>query len=114
MPKFAPYKSMHDVSHLVTGESQMKNDGRYNALSNLDNDSDASTDVGDWEVEEERPRGARRSHIWTRVKWHRWLFDTGLLLVIVGLLVEKRWMHNHSHQYEFAGDITGFAPKCRC
>ncbi|RAR05089.1 hypothetical protein DDE82_004107 [Stemphylium lycopersici] len=37
--------------------------------------------------------------------------DSTLLLVIVGLLGERRWRsHVKSHQYELAGDITGFAP----
>jgi hypothetical protein len=47
------------------------------------------------------------------------MVDTTLLLIIIGLLAEKKWHHhtkkqqeNHhkSHQYELAGDITGFAP----
>jgi hypothetical protein len=114
MPAFAPYKSMHDVSHIEIGESRIKNDQRYNALRNLDNESDASTEVGDWDAEDlERSRQTKRISVWNRVKRYRWLLDTGLLLVIVGLLVEKRLAHNHKHHYEFAGDITGFAPKCR-
>jgi hypothetical protein len=44
---------------------------------------------------------------------YRWLLDTSLLLVIIGLLVERMWRQDHGHRYEFAGDITGFALRCR-
>ncbi|KAJ4403453.1 hypothetical protein N0V91_006505 [Didymella pomorum] len=112
MPAFAPYKSMHDFSQVGISESKMKTDQRYNALRNLDNESDSSTEVGDWDAEdlEQRQQTKRRS-IWNRAKRFRWLLDTGLLLVIVGLLVEKRLAHNQKRRHEFAGDITGFAPK---
>ncbi|KAF2633568.1 hypothetical protein BU25DRAFT_427067 [Macroventuria anomochaeta] len=90
----------------------MKNDQRYNALRNLDDQSDSSTEVGDWEAEgNTEPRQTKMRALWSRLKRSRWLLDTALLLVIVGLLVEKRWKHNQGHQYEFAGDITGFAPE---
>jgi hypothetical protein len=105
---------MHDFSQVGISESKMKTDQRYNALRNLDNESDSSTEVGDWDAEdlEQRQQTKRRS-IWNRAKRFRWLLDTGLLLVIVGLLVEKRLAHNQKRRHEFAGDITGFAPKCR-
>jgi hypothetical protein len=106
---------LHDVSQLETDEKKTKNSQKYNTLRNLDNESDTSTEVGDWDAEDvERSQRTRRSSIWTKLKRCRWLLDTGLLLVIVGLLAEKRWTHSHNHQYEFAGDITGFAPKCTC
>ena len=114
MPAFAPYKSMHDVSQIEIGETRMQNDQRYNALRNLDDQSDSSTEVGDWEAEgDEKSRQIRRRTFWGRLKRYRWLLDTSLLLVIVGLLAEKSWRHSHGHQYEFAGDITGFAPECK-
>jgi hypothetical protein len=37
--------------------------------------------------------------------------NTSLLLIIVALLVEPRWQRMR-HKYEFAGDLTGFAPQC--
>ncbi|KAH6616874.1 hypothetical protein C7974DRAFT_436777 [Boeremia exigua] len=90
----------------------MQNDQRYNALRNLDNHSDASTEVGDWDIEDSRnTRRAGTMAFWGRLRPYRWLLDTSLLLVIVGLLAEKRWRHGRGHQYEFTGDITGFAPK---
>ena len=114
MPAFAPYKSMHDVSHVEIGRTKMQDDQRYNALRNLDSQSDTSTEVGDWEAEGDmKLRLSKRRSFWRSLKQYRWLFDTTLLLIIVGLLAEKRWRRGHSHQHEFAGDITGFAPKCK-
>ena len=114
MPGFAPYKSMRDVSQVEIGETRMQGDQRYDALRNLDNQSDSSTEVGDWDTEsDEKSRRPRSRTFWETLKRYRWLLDTSLLLVVVGLLLEKRQRHSHGHQYEFAGDITGFALKCR-
>jgi hypothetical protein len=103
MSAFAPYKSMHDISQIgIRVETKMKDDQRYNALRNLDNQSDSSTEVGDWEAEVGiEPQRMRSQAIWQRLKRYRWM------------LIEKRWRHRQGHQYEFAGDITGFAPECR-
>lgn len=116
MPSIAPYKSMHDVSQIENGfESGLKNDQRYNALRNLDDISDSSTELGDWEMEGGlKPQGSGRRARWRHWGRYRWLLDTTLLLTIVGLLVEKRLTHHRGHPYEFAGDITGFAPTCMC
>lgn len=105
---------MHDISNVEIGETKMQDDQRYNVLRNLDGQSDTSTEVGDWEVEGDmKPRQSKIRTFWVKVKQYRWLFDTTLLLIIVGLLAEKRWRDGQSHQYEFAGDITGFAPRCK-
>jgi hypothetical protein len=105
---------MHDISNVEIGETKMRDDQRYNTLRNLDEQSDTSTEVGDWEAESDmKPRQSKRGTFWRGVKHYRWLLDTTLLLIIVGLLAEKRWRHGQSHQYEFAGDITGFAPRCK-
>lgn len=89
----------------------LKGDQRYDMLPNTDDHSDSSTEVGDWDTEDAIQPRRRRKTIWRRVKAYRWMLDTALLLVIVGLLGEKRWQHQaKSHQYELAGDITGFAP----
>lgn len=87
-----------------------KSDHRYDSLRNLDHHSDSSTEVGDWDIEQHIKQRRSRRRVWRKIKGYRWLLDTTLLLVIVGLLVEKRWTHHASHAYELAGDITGFAP----
>jgi hypothetical protein len=90
----------------------MKDQHRYNALRHVDKLSDASTEVEDWDTEGEvRLQRTRTSR--TTLKVCRWVLETGLLLTILGLLVERRWTHTKSHAYELAGDITGFAPTFR-
>jgi hypothetical protein len=112
MPAFAPFKSTHDVSQLELVETTaMKDDHRYNALRNIDARSESSnTEVEDWDTEGD-VKPSRGRLLWKKVKAWKWLLDTGLLLVIVGLLVERRWKHHSkSHAFPLAGDITGFAP----
>ncbi|KAF2865925.1 hypothetical protein BDV95DRAFT_242475 [Massariosphaeria phaeospora] len=113
MPAYAPHRSLYDVS-TSNIKAEMKTDQRYDALRNLDDDSRSSTEVEDWEPESEvRPRRKRKT-FWKKAKAYRWMVDTALLLVIVGLLAEKRlkkWSPHKSHRYELAGDITGFAPE---
>ncbi|KAH7078047.1 hypothetical protein BKA63DRAFT_564594 [Paraphoma chrysanthemicola] len=92
----------------------MKDEQQYNVLHDVDSqsDGDSNTEVEDWDTEGHM-KPARRKTIWRKLKASRWLVDTGLLLVIFGLLAEKRWKHSphsHSYEYELAGDVSGFAP----
>jgi hypothetical protein len=94
--------------------NETKRDQRYNALRKADDHSDSSTDVEYWDTEYAVPP-RRRKTVWKKIKGYRWMLDTTLLLIIIGLLAEKKWHHHtkkqqKSHQYELAGDITGFAP----
>lgn len=41
----------------------------------------------------------------------RWLIDTALLLVIIGLLVKDKWK-DVGNPWQIGGDITGVGPKC--
>ncbi|KAL7779765.1 hypothetical protein CFE70_009782 [Pyrenophora teres f. teres 0-1] len=110
---FGPYTSIHDDPKMTVDDAKdaLKRGQRYNTLPNTDDHSDSSTEVGDWDTEHAVQPRRRRKTIWRRAKGYRWMLDTALLLVIVGLLVEKRWLHQaKSHQYELAGDISGFAP----
>jgi len=114
MPVSLPFRSTHDVSQLELGEATtMKDDLRYNALRNSDARSESSnTEVEDWDTEEVDIKSSRRRTLWKKVKAWKWLLDTGLLLVIVGLLVEKRWRHSSKiPAFQLVGDITGFAPE---
>lgn len=88
----------------------MKDDQQYNAIRSVDDHSDSSTEVEDWNTQEDG-RSQRKHTLWARINAWRWLLDTSLLLIIVALLVERRWRsHVKSHAYELAGDVTGFAP----
>lgn len=113
MSSFAAHKSSHDVSIMAFAtDDSSKRDQRYDSLRNTDDHSDSSTEIGDWEVEEAVQRRRRKKTVRRKLKGYRWVLDTALLLVIVGLLVEKRWQtHAKSHQFELAGDLTGFAPR---
>jgi hypothetical protein len=93
----------------------MKDDLRYDALQNEENHSESSTEVEESDTERAvKPRRQkRRKTFWRKLKGHRWVIDTSLLLVIFGLLAEKRWRTHWSHRYEFTGDISGFAPTCK-
>jgi len=54
-------------------------------------------------------RKSRRQKIKSAVMSFRSILDTVLLLVILALVVDRRW--GASTRLEFAGDLTGFAPR---
>jgi hypothetical protein len=113
MSAIAPHKSSHGaaIMEFATNDSSKRHQ-QYDALRNVVDDCDSSTEVGDdWDVENAVQPRPRRQTVWMWVRRYRWMVDTTLLLVIVGLLAEKRWQgREKSHLYELAGDITGFAP----
>ncbi|KAF5848621.1 hypothetical protein GGP41_009746 [Bipolaris sorokiniana] len=113
MSAIAPYKPSHGVSTMefATNDTSKRHQP-YDALHNVIDGSDSSTEVGDeWDTENAAQPRRRRKTVWRRVRRYRWMIDTTLLLVIVGLLAEKRWQkYEKGHLYELAGDITGFAP----
>ncbi|TEA18565.1 Oxidase ustYa [Colletotrichum sidae] len=58
------------------------------------------------------PRSGRHKACAFFRSW-RWLLDTALLLVIVGLLIERRYsqLPTYDKRLETTGDLTGFAPQ---
>ncbi|ORY17852.1 hypothetical protein BCR34DRAFT_583415 [Clohesyomyces aquaticus] len=94
---------------------------KYDSLRTLeDHHSDSDTEVGDgdWEPEHQAPPRRRRKGVWATVKAYWWIVDTVLLVIILGLLVERIpasvWRkvgYKESHFLQFGADITGFAPK---
>lgn len=56
-------------------------------------------------------RGWTRRSIWPSATTMRWLLETVLLLVILGLLLDRRWRKPFS--LEAGGDVTGFAPRSK-
>jgi hypothetical protein len=60
-------------------------------------------------------RTGKAARTWAAVLNFRSILDTVLLLVVLGLLLERRWQksgtHDSSHPFEGTGDITGFAPR---
>ncbi|KAF2852749.1 hypothetical protein T440DRAFT_466332 [Plenodomus tracheiphilus IPT5] len=90
----------------------------YDSLPHTDSDShshsDSSTEIGDWDPERDGDvsvRPPRRKTTWRRISAHRWILDTTLLLVILGLLVEKRQpSYEKPTTFELLGDVTSFMP----
>lgn len=52
-----------------------------------------------------------KSRLWTTIKFTFWIINTALLLMIAALLLESR-EQKRFNSLEFAGDLTGFAPRC--
>lgn len=74
-----------------------------------DSGSDVTVTLGDEEAawkEGYEPHSRWRAAL-DKVRPLRWLFEAGLVAVIVLLLLCRREEHQH------AGDVTGFAPRCK-
>ncbi|KAK3369961.1 hypothetical protein B0H63DRAFT_564223 [Podospora didyma] len=61
-------------------------------------------------------RKSKRSRVASAFQSYRWIIDTSLLLVILGLLVRDQWRRPDSslsggHPWDFGGDLTGVGPK---
>lgn len=91
---------------------------------------DSSTEVGDslipdrqgvkaWDEEEltlksEKSRQSRlKTSLYATILSSRSLLDIILLLVIIGLLLERRLLEQKYGRFEGSGDITGFAPRSK-
>ncbi|KAF2712415.1 hypothetical protein K504DRAFT_480087 [Pleomassaria siparia CBS 279.74] len=112
--------SMHSDSSTEVEFSDKDNDHDHEIVSDSDNDIESKPGLGHHHqpcrtrTRTRRTRTRRRKGIWNRVMRYRWVFDTALLLVILGLLVDNRWSKakkQKGHRYELGGDITGFAPQ---
>ncbi len=58
-----------------------------------------------------RRKESRKRRVWVAAMSIRSLVDTVLLLLILGLLLDRQgW---RSSLFEVGGDITGFAPRCK-
>lgn len=61
-----------------------------------------------------RRRKTRAKRIRSAVVSFRSILDTGLLLVILGLIIDRRRQSDDGRSlFEGAGDVTGFAPRCK-
>jgi hypothetical protein len=92
----------------------MKDDVEYEALHNSDTHSNTELDS---DSQPQHYRQRRRQNLVSKLKQHSWIANIALLLIIIALLIEKRWSKSSyggkkqkGHRYEFTGDITGFAP----
>jgi hypothetical protein len=97
------------------------------SIEDRDEHDDSSTEVGEsligrddkeWksDLEHSSRRKSRTRKICAVVGSWRWVLDTVLLMIILGLLVDKKLQARptrKSRSYELAGDLTGFAPRCK-
>jgi len=59
-------------------------------------------------------RRTRAKRIRSAIVSFRSIIDTGLLLVILGLIIDRRQQSGDSRSlFEVTGDVTGFAPRCK-
>ena len=54
----------------------------------------------------------RRSRFMSILGSCRWILDTLLLLIILGLLVREQLRAKSINPWDFTGDLTGVAPRC--
>lgn len=107
----APAPNYTDVA--VEQREDLQDDASMEAGASL-----MGHDAKEWSgAEPHSRRGSRTRRICAGLAFWRWILDTALLLVILGLLLERRWHgwegKDGNDTYELAGDLTGFAPRCR-
>jgi hypothetical protein len=96
---------------------------KYESMALDDRDDRSSTEVESlmevekqWQDEDMRMpmRRSRASRICGVLNSFRWLIDTTLLLIILGLVVRSEFKKGpvNPTDYDFGGDITGVGPKC--
>jgi hypothetical protein len=56
-------------------------------------------------------RVSRRQRVWSALMSIRSLLDTVLLVIILGLLLERGWQK--PSWFEVGGDVAGFAPRSK-
>lgn len=92
------------------------------AVEEHDRDDRSSTEVEEaligrddkqWEegLHQRQTRRTTRSRIFNTLNSYRWLIDTGLLLLILGLVVRQQLQEPPRNPYDFNGDLTGVGPR---
>jgi hypothetical protein len=121
----------------------MPNDHRaqpkYDSLRADDHD-DLDAEIGetvDLDLEEKdyisQPMRSRPQRALAAISRYRWLLDVFLIIIIIGLLVDRQWVRQLDHDatgssknagstkgagssketlFQGNGDVTGFAPRC--
>jgi len=71
-------------------------------------DEEEAAREAEWEREQKlQERKLRRRWIYS------WIIDICLIVVILGLLAERAWLHFEGRRFEVGSDVTGFAPRCK-
>jgi hypothetical protein len=58
-------------------------------------------------------RASRLSRVCTTLNSCRWIVDWTLLLVILGFVIRGQMREPQLNPYDFGGDLTGVAPRCK-
>lgn len=97
-----------------TYESVSLSEDRDELLSNTDVAESLMGDEKRWQSRDlETGRSSRRKTLLSTCKTYRWLIDTSLLLVIVGLLSVLVWDRRTASEYRWqvGGDISKGGPE---
>jgi hypothetical protein len=105
-----PSPKYHELRTDADPEDRKKHDTDDDkAKSFFEDEERAWSDITAGDPGMAQRRLSRRRRIWMALMSIRSLLDTVLLLVILGLLLERGWQR--TAWFEIGGDITGFAPR---
>lgn len=104
-PRYSELRSHADVD---TENHDNPATDAADSVFGYEDEGKAWSDITAGDPERAERRALRRRHICSALMSMRSLLDTVLLLVILGLVLDRRW--RKSAALEFGGDITGFAP----
>lgn len=95
-------------------EAEINDDSMTEVSVSLLSDEGKQWRCADIEDGRRATRETRCARAWGVFRRWRWLVDTGMLLIIVGLLLERRGLQTPTRdkRLEPVGDLTGFAPQC--
>lgn len=104
-PRYSQLPVRTDVdAEYQNGSTADSND----SLLRFDDEEKAWSDISARDPGMAERRASRRESICSALTSIRSLLDTVLLLVILGLVMDRQWRKSPS--FEIGGDITGFAP----
>ncbi|KAK3986360.1 hypothetical protein QBC44DRAFT_297198 [Cladorrhinum sp. PSN332] len=109
------YQDLHpDPEH---GQDETHADASSSLMGSLDGEKAWSDITAAGEHHGAHSSPSRRRRFWSIVVSARSVLDTILLLIILGLLIERRWYRTNESSrpagtmFDVTGDITGFAPQ---
>ena len=101
--------------HDIRADAEAKDaNGDIESFTDYEDDDKAWSDDSVQDRSTARRRRTRARRIRSAIVSFRSIVDTGLLLIILGLVIDKRRRDGDAKpMFEVAGDITGFAPRCK-
>lgn len=114
MPQRLPSPRYHELHAHTDAEDGKKYDAKHDqaeSLLGIDDEGRSWSDITAEDREMVDRRLSRRQRIWSTLMSIRSLLDSVLLLVILGLVLDRG--SQRQSWFEVGGDITGFAPKSK-